>query len=104
MMEPWWRTLLREQQRAGFADIAGASASVVLPISDRLLTQLAAERMPPNWVSEITVHAEPGEQFSVRVRLAKLSFLPSIRVRLRIHRQPAFPAAPVLVLRLVTEG
>jgi hypothetical protein len=103
-MAPWWRTLLLEQQRAGFKDVAGASASVVLPISDQLLTQLASERVPSKWITDLEVHAVPGDQFVVRARLPQLSFLPSVRVRVFVHRQPQFPASPVLVLQLVPEG
>lgn len=103
-MESWWRTLLLEQQRAGFQDVAGASASVVLPISDRLLTQLVSERVPAQWVSDIEVHATDGDQFVVRGRFSRISFLPSVRVRVLIHQQPQLPASPMFVLRLVPEG
>jgi len=103
-MAPWWRTLLLEQQRAGFRDVAGASASVVLPISDQLLTQLASERVPSKWVSDLEIHAVAGDQFVVRGRLPQLLFLPPVRVRVLIDRQPQFPESPVLVLRLIPEG
>jgi hypothetical protein len=50
------------------------------------------------------VRADPGNQFSVRIRLARPSFLPAFRLRFVIEQQPQLPASPVLVLRMVAEG
>ena len=41
---------------------------------------------------------------TVSVRLARLAFLPAIRIRFAIERQPDLPASPILVLRMVLEG
>ena len=60
-MEPWWLTLLREQHSTRFADLAGAHASFTIPVSDRLLNRLIADRLPPSSpISELHVHAEDG--------------------------------------------
>lgn len=103
-MEAWWATLLREQRSAGFPDVAGAHASVTLPVSDRLITRLVSERLPAAPISRFDLAAEAGSQVVVRARLARLSFVPPIRVRLFIERQPDLPESPVVVLRIASEG
>ncbi len=40
----------------------------------------------------------------VSVKLGRLAFLPPVRIRLTIERQPDLPASPILVLRMVLEG
>lgn len=105
MPTPWWADLLREQQAARFADLSGADAWLRLPISDRLLTRLIAARIPPTVpISDVDLRAETGNQLTVRIKMAKPSFLPPFRMRLRIERQPELPASPLLVLRLKSEG
>lgn len=104
-IEPWWLTLLREQQSTDFADLAGAHASFTIPVSDRLLTRVIADRLPPSSpISELQLRAEDGNQVTVSVKLARLAFLPAVRVRLIVERQPDLPASPILVLRMVFEG
>ena len=41
---------------------------------------------------------------TVSVKLGRLAFLPPIRVRFTIERQPDLPASPILVLHMVLEG
>ena len=104
-IEPWWLTLLREQQSVNFADLFGAHASFTIPVTDRLLSRIIADRLPRSSpVSEIQLYAEDGNQMVVSVRLWRLAFLPAIRVRLTIERQPDLPASPTLVLRMALEG
>ena len=104
-IEPWWLTLLREQQATNFAGLAGAHASFTIPISDRLLSRIIADRLPRSSpVSELQLHAEDGNQMVVSVKLGRLAFLPPVRIRLTIERQPDLPASPILVLRMVLEG
>jgi hypothetical protein len=104
-IEPWWLAVLREQQSANFADLAGAHASWAIPVSDRLLSRIIADRLPPSSeISELQLRAEDGNQVTVSVKLARLAFLPAVRVRLVIERQPDLPASPILVLRMVFEG
>lgn len=105
MNEPWWRTLLREQQGSGFADFAGAAAAVTLPVSDRLVTRIVASRLPRSVpVREVMVKAEANNTFSVGLRLAKPSFLPPLTLRFVIVRQPVLPDSPLLVLGLASQG
>ena len=104
-IEPWWLTLLREQQSANFADLAGAHASFTIPVSDRLLNRIIADRLPRSSpISELHLRAEDGNQVMASVRLARLAFLPPVRVRFVIERQPDLPASPILVLHMVLEG
>ena len=105
MDEPLWVSLLREQRAAQFADIAGAHASITLPIDDRLLTRLVASRLPLSLpIKDLDLHAVAGNQIVVRLRLSRMSFLPPFTIRLAIERQPILPASPVLVLRIVSDG
>jgi hypothetical protein len=104
-IEPWWLTLLREQQSTNFADLGGAHTSFTIPVSDRLLSRIIADRLPPSSpISELQLRAEDGNQVTVSVKLARLAFLPAVHVRLAIDRQPDLPASPILVLRMVFEG
>lgn len=105
MDEPLWLTLLREQRAARFADVAGAHASFTLPVDDRLLTRLAASRLPASLpIRDLDLHAVAGNQILVRLKLSRMSFLPPFTIRLAIERQPVLPASPVLVLRIVSDG
>jgi hypothetical protein len=104
-MEPWWTSLLREQQATDFADLAGATASLTLPLSDRFVSRLIANHLPASSpVSEVEVYAEAGNQILLRVRVARLSFIPRVRVKLLIERQPVLPSSPVIVFRILSEG
>jgi len=99
-----WRQLLQEQQSSNFSELAGAQASLLLPVSDRLVSRLLLERAPPEWAVTITdVRADPGDQVVVSVRLKKAAFLPFVRIRFAIERQPALPESPVLVLKLAPD-
>lgn len=104
-MPPWLLTLLREQQASGFPDVAGANGFVILPVSDRLLSRVIAARLPPSIpVTDLELHADAGNQLLVRARLTRPAFLPPLKVRLVIEKQPQLPGSPILVLRLVSEG
>lgn len=103
-MTAWWLDFIREQERAGFADVRGAQASVHLPVSDRLISRLITERLPSSGtVREIELEALEGNQCRVRLRL-RPAFLPSINARLAIEGQPRLPDSPVLTARLVSKG
>ncbi len=100
-MEPWWITLLREQQSDVFRDLAGADAWVTLPISDRLITRVIAAGLPASSpVREFELLAHPGDIVVIRVRLAKPSFFPLSQARLAIVGQPELPRRPRLVIAL----
>jgi hypothetical protein len=98
--EPWL-DLLREQQSTRFADLAGAHTVFTIPVSERLLNRIVADRLPRSApVSELQLHPEDGNHVTISVKLSKFAFLPAVRVRFAIERQPDLPASPVLVLRI----
>jgi len=104
-LEPWWVTLLREQQSDDFPDLAGAEAFATIPISDGLITRAIVQRLPPSApIREFEVRAHAGDQFTVRVRLTKPALLPPVQLRLAIEQQPDLPTSPILVLRVVSQG
>jgi hypothetical protein len=104
-MEPRFIQLVMRQQAAGFADVRGALATLVLPVSDRLLNEIVAENLPPaGHVREVQLHAQTGNRIGVRVKLGSPSFLPPLNVTLVIEAQPVLPASPVLVFRLEVGG
>jgi hypothetical protein len=101
MNEPWWVNLLREQEAAQFADVAGAHLAITLPVTDRLVTRLISSRLPASLpIKELDVRAAAGNQIAVRVRLLRPAFLPAFTIGLIIERQPLLPSSPVLVLRI----
>ena len=103
--EPWWVTLLREQECGDFPDVAGAEAAATLPISDRLISRVIAQRLSPSApIREVEVRAHQGDQISVKMRLSKAAILPPVQIRLAIEQQPQLPAAPILVIGIVSQG
>ena len=97
--------LLRRQRASGFSDVAGATASATIPISDRLVTTLVNEGIPPTApVRELDLRAHDGNRFTVRVRLSRPAFMPPISVNLLIEQQPQLPENPLLILRLASGG
>lgn len=97
--------LLREQQAAGFADVAGIRVSATLPVSDRLLTRVVLAQLPPAAsISAFELRAHQGNRLTIRVRLARPSFLPPFTIPFTIERQPDLPQSPVFVLRMGSIG
>jgi hypothetical protein len=97
--------LLHEQQASGFGDVAGARASVTLPVSDRLVSRLVSQSLPPGApITDIALRAQAANRLSARVRLTRPAFLPPITVNLAIEQQPALPDNPVFALRLLSTG
>jgi hypothetical protein len=93
--------LLRRQWQTGLPDFAGSEATLTIPISDRLLTQIIAANLPPGaLVREVQLRAEDGERIGLKVTLARPSFLPAIPIALVIHEQPDLPDHAILTLRI----
>jgi hypothetical protein len=96
---------LREQQRDGFPDLAGASASITLPISERLIGRVIAERIPGSIpVRDVVLRAHENDVLEIRVHLAKPAFLPPLHMRLEIVQQPQLPTSPLIVLAIASNG
>jgi hypothetical protein len=97
--------LFAQQQRAGFADIAGTEGQAAIRLTDRLLNQIiATELQRSRAIREAQVRAMSGDRLSVRVALARPSFFPPLNIGVLIERQPALPGSPVLVLKLTGAG
>ena len=97
-------SILRSLQSSGFRDLAGTRVTATIPVSERLINELVAASLPPHVpVREAQVRPEPGERFAVRL-MPKAAFLPAVTIKLTIERQPDFPAAPELVLRMTSLG
>jgi hypothetical protein len=93
--------IFQDLESGGFRDVAGARASVTIPIPESLLNRVVAAALPPaGAVRELSVTPEAGNRFLVRVRLAKPAFLPALKLNVSIERQPDFPRSPVLELRI----
>jgi hypothetical protein len=102
-MKTWWTTLLAEQRASQFDAFSGATASLVLPVSDRLISDLVSRQLP-DAIRELDIEAQSGNQLTVALRLRKPAWLPRLTIKLAIDRQPRLPDAPVLVLRLLSHG
>jgi hypothetical protein len=104
-MQPWWQPLIAALQRNNFEELAGAYATVRLPVPDRLVGPAVSERLSGDGVIRtLEVQAHAANEFAVRVRLRKPALLPPISLRFRIEQQPQLPASPVLTLLLAPTG
>jgi hypothetical protein len=102
-MKPWWMTLLLEQRAAQFDAFSGATASLMVPVSDRWISDIVGRSLSAS-VRELEIRALADNQLSVGVRLRTPAWFPRINAKLRIERQPDLPDAPVLVVRLLSQG
>jgi hypothetical protein len=104
-MNPRLLDLWHQQHASGYPDVAGAHASITIPISDRLVTTLAVENLPPTApVRELELRAHDSNRFTLRVRLTRPALMPPITVNLVIEQQPRLPESPFLILRLASSG
>ena len=100
--QPWWRTLLEVQRTAGFPDLAGSEGTLQLALSDALLNELIATRLPGSWpVRELTVEALAGDELAVRVR-PRSAWLPPVQLRVTLERQPVTAETPYLRARVTS--
>src|SRR5262245_47930723 len=102
-MKPWWITLIGEQRAAQFEAISGATASLVLPVSDKLLSDVLSRQLSGK-LRELDIEAQSKNELTVALRLRNPAWLPRFNVKLAIDKQPRLPDAPVLVLRLLSHG
>jgi hypothetical protein len=99
------REFFRRLESSGFAGLAGAQVSAVIPLSEGLLNEILAEYKPPGPASGgVRIAALSGNRLRVSARMGAGSFLPPIGLTLLIAQQPEFPARPTLVLRLGSGG
>ena len=95
--------LLAAQRAAKFDAFSGATAALVVPVSDRLISDVVSRQLP-DAIRELDIEAQSGNQLTVALRLRKPAWLPRLTIKLAIDRQPRLPEAPVLVLRLLSHG
>jgi hypothetical protein len=99
-MHPAIRELLERQLRGGFQDLHGSSATLTLPISDRLINETVATFLPEGGkVREVLIESHDGNRLTARIRTGS-SLLPALSVGLEIDKQPSLPADATLELRL----
>jgi hypothetical protein len=104
MREPW-RRLFEIFRDNHFAEFEGAEGAATIPVPVRLLTELVRTKLPPAIQAEgFGIYVEPDDVIRVELRLTKPSFLPLLKIRLKVERQPEFPSSPVLGLRLLSQG
>ena len=98
-------SLLADQERHGFADLAGSGGQGVVRVSERLLNAAIAEQLRGSpAIRELHVTPRAGDRLGVRVLAAKPSFLPPITLEVIIDKQPSLPDDPVLGLTLSGMG
>jgi hypothetical protein len=95
-------TLIARLRASGFSELAGARATLSLPISEPLLNELVAAVVPASApVRGLRIQLHPGNRLTVNARVLVSSWLPEFPVSapLEIERQPRLPDSP-LVLRM----
>jgi hypothetical protein len=102
-MQPWWITLVGRQRAAQFEAISGTTASLVVPVSDRLISDVLFHQLSGS-IRELDIEAQSENRLTVALRLQRPAWLPLLNIKLVIDQQPRLPDAPVLVLRLLSPG
>jgi hypothetical protein len=99
------RSILNRLRDSGFAGLDGAEAAIVLPIADRLLTEIIRDAFPAvNQLREFELQATAGNIVAIWIRPNKPAFLPGFRIRALIESQPQLPSSPVLHVRILSRG
>ena len=102
MADPRLLRLVDELRTTRFAELAGAQVSATIPVSARLLNELMVALIPPGApVRSVKVQLQAGNRLALRVKLARLEFLPPVTVTLEVEQQPKLPDSP-LVLRVLS--
>ena len=96
-----WLKLFADQERQRFPDLAGSEAHSVIRVSERILNAIISEQIQGSAsVRELHVTPHAANRLTVRLDLAKPSFLPAFTIEVRIDKQPVLPDDPVLGLTL----
>jgi len=89
--------LLKDQERNGFAGLAGSDGHLALKVSEPLLNTILTEQLRGSTaIRELRVSPRAGNRLAVRLSLVKPSFLPAISLDVTIDKQPSLPDDPVL--------
>jgi hypothetical protein len=91
--------LLAYLQQSSFKDVAGARASMHLPVARSLINIVVAQALQGSGtpVKSVDVQPHDGDRFTVTVAVT-WPFVPALDIGLTIERQPEFPSSPILVL------
>ena len=98
--------LFADQERHGFADLAGSNGQGSIVVSERLLNPILAEQLrrigrDPRAARDAARRATGSAS---GWSLAKPSFLPPLSLEVTIDKQPSLPDDPVLALTLSGMG
>lgn len=99
------RNRLRVLLGFDITEVAGATMSADVPVSDSLANRLLAERLSAGNLpfSDIRLHALDDDALEVQLTIAGATLLPVVKMAVRIERQPQ-PHDPVLLLRWSIPG
>ena len=90
---------LRERLGLDPRELAGATVSGEIPITDTLLNRLIGERLQQHaQVESVHVHPQEGDAAIIDVN-TRLRLLPTLRITARIEQQPDLPRDPTLLIR-----
>jgi hypothetical protein len=93
--------IVRRQQSAGFPDLAGAEASITLPVSDRLINEIISAKIAPGAaIRDVQIRSHEANEIVVSFQVARGSFNFAVTLTLVVDEQPVLPHQPVLGLRL----
>jgi hypothetical protein len=99
-MDTWLQQLLENAKAGNARDLSGTRVALDLSVSDRLINDLLAQKLPPDGaVKAVEVTCRAGDA-RVAVKLSRPAFLPTVNLAMTVERQPELPASPILVLRL----
>ena len=93
--------LFKDQERNGFADLAGSNGQALIKVSEALLNAILTEQLKGSTaIRELHVSPRDGNRLALRLSLVKPSFLPPIKLDVVVDKQPSLPGDPVLGLTL----
>ena len=93
--------LLERLRGSGFREFAGTRIAARIPIAESLLNEVIGRFLPESGaIKQLTLHPQPNDRISLRIKLARPEVLPPITATLAIERQPELPYRPSLALRL----
>lgn len=80
-------------------DVAGARVSGEVPVSGDVVNKLIAERIAQHpQIAAVRVQPQQGDLLAVEL-VPRARMVPTLRLSVRIERQPQFPQEPTLLLR-----
>jgi hypothetical protein len=100
--------IVRDLLGPQFQLIAGAWISGEIPVSEALVNRVIREQLgrpdsdAPITAARVEIHG--ADEMTAHVTLRASSFLPSLKVAIRIDQQPSFPDRPVLGVRWTLAG